>query len=190
MIRLQNVTKKYGEQTVLENFSLTINGGERIALIGASGRGKTTLLRISSGLERADGGTIECGGKMAFAFQESRLLPWKSARENILAVLKKEKAALADKYLDAVGLGDDKDKMPASLSGGMAQRVALARLFAFAEATDADVLLLDEPFSALDGDTADKMIALLDNFAKNKTLILVTHDEAHAEKLGANTVEI
>ena len=190
MIRLQNITKKYGEQTVLENFSLTINGGERIALIGASGRGKTTLLRIISGLEKTDGGEIECNGKIAFAFQESRLLPWKNARDNILAVLNKENAALADKYLDAVGLGDDKSKMPASLSGGMAQRAALARLFAFAEATDADVLLLDEPFSALDGDTADKMITLLDNFAKNKTLIIVTHDKKHAEKLGAKTVEI
>ena len=190
MIKLQNITKKYGEQTVLENFSLTINGGERIALIGASGRGKTTLLRIVSGLEKADGGTVECGGKMAFMFQETRLLPWKNARENILAVLNKDNAALADKYLDAVGLAEDKDKMPSSLSGGMAQRAALARLLAFAEATDADILLLDEPFSALDGDTADKMIALLDNFAKNKTLILVTHDEAHAEKFGATIVEI
>ena len=190
MIRLQNITKKYGEQTVLENFSLTVGSGERIALIGASGRGKTTLLRIISGLEKADGGEIECNGKIAFAFQESRLLPWKNARKNILAVLNKDNAALADKYLDAVGLGDDKDKMPDSLSGGMAQRVALARLFAFAEATDAEVLLLDEPFSALDCDTADKMIALLDNFAKNKILILVTHDEAHAEKLGATIVEI
>ena len=190
MIRLQNITKKYGEQTVLENFSLTINGGERIALIGASGRGKTTLLRVISGLEKADGGMIECNGKIAFAFQESRLLPWKSARDNILAVLSNENAALADKYLYAVGLGDAADKYPRELSGGMAQRAALARFFAFAEATDADILLLDEPFSALDGDTAEKMITLLDNFAKNKTLIIVTHDEAHAEKLGAKIVEI
>jgi ABC-type nitrate/sulfonate/bicarbonate transport system ATPase subunit len=147
-------------------------------------------LRIISGLENADGGTVECNGKIAYMFQEARLLPWKSARENILAVLKKEKAALVDKYLDAVGLSDDKDKLPTSLSGGMAQRVAFARFLAYAEATDADILLLDEPFSALDGDTADEMIALLDKFAKNKTLILVTHDEGHADALGAKTVEL
>ena len=190
MIKLENITKKYGEQIVLDNFSLNVSDGERIALIGASGRGKTTLLRIISGLENADGGIAHKTGEYAVMFQEPRLLPWKNARENILAVLNKDNAALADKYLDAVGLAEDKDKMPSSLSGGMAQRAALARLFAFAEATDADILLLDEPFSALDSDTADKMIALLDNFAKNKTLILVTHNEKHANALGARTVEI
>ena len=190
MIKLENIAKKYGEQTVLENISLTVSGGEQIALIGASGRGKTTLLRIIAGFEKTDGGALKCDGIIAYMFQEARLLPWKNARENVLAVLKKENAALADKYLDAVGLADDKDKMPSSLSGGMAQRVAFARFLAYAEATDADILLLDEPFSALDSDTANEMIALLDKFAKNKTLILVTHDETQAEKLGARTVEI
>ena len=190
MIRLENINKKYGEQIVLDNFSLNVSGGERVALIGTSGRGKTTLLRIISGLENADGGTVECNGKIAYMFQEARLLPWKSARENILAVLKKEKSALADKYLDAVGLSADKDKLPTSLSGGMAQRVAFARFLAYAEATNAEILLLDEPFSALDGDTADEMIALLDSFAAKKTLILVTHDEGHADALGAKTVEL
>ena len=190
MIKLENITKKYGEQIVLDNFSLNVSSGERIALIGASGRGKTTLLRIISELENADGGAVEVYGNIAVMFQEPRLLPWKNARENILAVLKKEKAALADKYLDAVGLSDDKDKLPTSLSGGMAQRVALARFLAYAEATDATILLLDEPFSALDGDTANEMIALLDSFAAKKTLILVTHDERHADALGAKTVEL
>ena len=190
MIKLENITKKYGDQIVLDNFSLNVSSGERIALIGASGRGKTTLLRIISGLENADGGIAHKTGECAVMFQEPRLLPWRNARENILAVLKKENAALADKYLDAVGLFDDKDKLPTSLSGGMAQRVAFARFLAYAEATDAEILLLDEPFSALDGDTADEMIALLDKFAKNKTLILVTHDESHADALGAKKVEL
>ena len=190
MIRLENITKKYGEQIVFDNFSLNASSGERIALIGASGRGKTTLLRIMAGLEKADGGAFEINGKIAYMFQETRLLPWKNARENILAVLNKDNAALTDKYLDAVGLADDKDKMPSSLSGGMAQRVAFARFLAYAEATDAEILLLDEPFSALDGDTANEMIALLDKFAAGKTLILVTHDESHADALGAKTVEL
>lgn len=190
MIKLENITKKYGEQIVLDNFSLNVSGGERIALIGASGRGKTTLLRIISGLENADGGTVECSGKIAYMFQEARLLPWKNARENILAVLNKDNAALADKYLDAVGLFDDKDKLPTSLSGGMAQRVAFARFLAYAEATDAEILLLDEPFSALDGDTASTMLSLLDSFTAGKTLILVTHDDTHADALGAKTVEL
>ena len=190
MIKLENITKKHGEQIVLDNFSLNVSDGERIALIGASGRGKTTLLRIISGLENADGGIAHKTGEYAVMFQEPRLLPWKSAIDNLLAVLKKEDFSLAEKYLLAVGLADDKDKMPSSLSGGMAQRVALARLLAFAEATNADILLLDEPFSALDGDTANEMIALLDKFATGKTLILVTHDESHADALGAKTVEL
>lgn len=190
MIKLNNAVKKHGKQTVLDNFSLNVSDGEHIAIIGASGRGKTSLLRIIAGLEKIDGGTFKCDGKLAYMFQEARLLPWKSALDNILAVLNKDNAALADKYLDAVGLSDDKDKYPHELSGGMAQRVALARFFAFAEATKADILLLDEPFSALDGDTAEKTISLLDNFAKNKTLILVTHDKKHAEMLGAKIIEI
>ena len=190
MIKLENVTKKYGDIVVLEEISLSAAKGERIALVGASGRGKTTLLRVMAGLEKVDGGGLECDGKIAYMFQEARLLPWESALDNILAVLTKEDFALANKYLDAVGLSDAASKYPHELSGGMAQRVALARFFAFAEATDAEILLLDEPFSALDGDTADKMISLLDDFAKGKTLILVTHDKSHTDALGAKIIEI
>ncbi len=190
MIEILNLTKRYGEQTVLDNFSLTVNDSEKLTVTGESGIGKTTLLRVLSGLESADSGNVICDGKMAYMFQEPRLLPWKTARENVLAVLKKENYSLADKYLDAVGLTEAADKTPSELSGGMAQRVSFARFLAYAEESGATVLLLDEPFSALDKETADKMLALLLAFSKDKTLILVTHDENTAQNIGGRVVKL
>ena len=190
MIKLENISKSYGERAVLSDFSLSVEDGERVCIVGASGCGKTTLLRIIAGLTVADGGSVNVTGASALMFQEPRLLPWKNALDNILAVLNKENFALADKYLCAAGLAADKEKMPDALSGGMAQRVAYARFLAYAEATDADILLLDEPFSALDCDTASAMLSLLDSFTAGKTLILVTHDDTHAAKLGARVIKI
>jgi ABC-type nitrate/sulfonate/bicarbonate transport system ATPase subunit len=123
-------------------------------------------------------------------FQEARLLPWKTAFENICAVLSKEQFHLADKYLSAVGLENDAEKYPRELSGGMAQRVAFARFLAFSEATEASLLLLDEPFSALDDGTGEKMLELLKVFSMGKTVILVTHDEKDAEKFSDSIIRI
>ncbi len=190
MIEFFNVTKKYGEQTVLDNFSLSANDGDKLAIIGESGIGKTTLLRVLSGLESVDSGSVICDEKMVYMFQEPRLLPWKTARENVSAVLKKENYSLADKYLDAVGLLDTADKIPSELSGGMAQRVSFARFLAYAEESGATLLLLDELFSALDKDTADKMLKLLLDFAIDKTVILVTHDENTAQNIGGRVVKL
>lgn len=177
MAEFKNVRKIYGNNTVIDNFSLKLPQGSKNVIIGASGCGKTTLLRIIAGLERVDGGEMLRDEKIAYMFQETRLLPWKNALDNIRAVLQTENFTLADKYLSAVGLEDAEKKFPHELSGGMAQRVAFARFLAFAEATDADLLLLDEPFSALDKETAAKMLELLKNFSVGKTLLLVTHDE-------------
>ena len=190
MIEILNVTKKYGEQTVLDNFSLTVNDGEKLTITGESGIGKTTLLRILSRLETADSGDVVCDGQIAYMFQDPRLLPWKTTKENILAVLKKESSPLAQKYLDAVGLTDAADKTPDELSGGMAQRVSFARFLAYTEESGATLLLLDEPFSALDKDTADKMLKLLLDFAIDKTVILVTHDENTAQNIGGRVVKL
>jgi len=178
LTELKNIRKSYGNNVVLDNFSLKLNQGSKNVVLGASGCGKTTLLRVIAGLERVDGGEIVRDEKIAYMFQETRLLPWKNALDNIRAVLKKEDFALADKYLSAVGLADAEKKFPHELSGGMAQRVAFARFLAFAESTDADLLLLDEPFSALDRETATKMLELLIEFSVGKTLVLVTHDES------------
>ena len=158
--------------------------------MGDSGRGKTTLLRLIAGLERPDSGSVETNGKIAYMFQEHRLLPWKNALDNVKAFLPREKYALAEKYLSSVGLSDAAKKHPSELSGGMAQRVAFARFLAYTEASDAQILLLDEPFSALDLDTAKKMIDLLLEISRDKTLVIVTHNDKQAELISGNMLYI
>ena len=175
---------------MLSDFSLNLEKGSKTAIMGESGCGKTTLLRIAADLTDPDNGSFYHDGKIAVMFQEPRLLPWKNALENIKSVLSKEQFPLADKYLSAVGLTDARDKLPRELSGGMAQRVALARFFAFAEATGADLLLLDEPFSALDDGTANKMISLLKDFSENKTLLIVSHGMTDVESLADNIIKL
>ncbi len=190
MTELKNVTKKYGENTVLENFSLVLEKGSKTVIMGESGCGKTTLLRIAAGLTDPDSGEFVHDGKIAVMFQEPRLLPWKNVLENVRAVLSKEQFSLADKYISAVGLADAKDKLPLELSGGMAQRVSFARFLAFAEATDADLLLLDEPFAALDKDTASNMIDILLPFSNERALLLVTHDPEQAGRIGDRIIRL
>ena len=175
MIELKNITKKYGEQTVLESLSLTLKKGSKTVIMGESGIGKTTILRILAGLEKPEVGEIICDENIAVMFQEPRLLPWKTALENVRAVVPKGQFSLADKYISAVGLEESKNKFPHELSGGMVQRASLARLHAFAEANGSTLLLLDEPFSALDDATAAKMLALLKDFSDGKTVLLIAH---------------
>ncbi len=193
MAKFKNITKKYGSDTVLDNFSLTLTSDAPTVIMGESGKGKTTLLRIAAGLEKADSGEFSKDGETAaYMFQEPRLLPWKSALNNVRAPLPKDKYAIADKHFTAVGLDLEADgkKHTHELSGGMAQRVAFARFLAYAEYIGATLLLLDEPFSALDTDTAEKMAAILCEFARGKTLAVVSHDESDAEALGAEIVRI
>ena len=190
MAEFRNISKKYGESVILDGFSLKLEKGSKTAIMGESGSGKTTLLRIAAGLTAPDSGEFICDGNIAVMFQEPRLLPWKNALENVRAVLTKDRFDLADRYLSAVGLGDATDKYPHELSGGMAQRVALARFFAFAEMTDAVLLLLDEPFSALDSETSDKMIALLKDFSRGKTVMMVTHDSKDAKSFADEIIKL
>ncbi len=193
MAELKNVTKKYDGKTVLENLSLRLQKNSPTVIMGESGKGKTTLLRIAAGLEKADSGeVVRDDEKIAFMFQEPRLLPWKTALENISAILPRSEQHLAQKYFTAVGLdiSADGEKYPHELSGGMKQRVAFARFLAYAEASGATLLLLDEPFSALDEETANDMARLLKSFAKDKTLLVVSHDKSDADTLEATIVRI
>ena len=187
MLALDKVGKIYPNGVhALERFSADINPGEIIAIIGGSGCGKSTLLRAIAGLDRASSGTVTLDGavisaphaKIGIIFQEPRLLPWLSVADNIgfglselPAVARREKVARA---LDRVGLADKADAWPRELSGGQAQRVAIAR----ALVPQPEVLLLDEPFSALDAFTRrDLQDHLLDLWADTRpTLVLVTHD--------------
>lgn len=183
MIQIENLTKQYNTQLVLNEFSLLVRDGEKVAIMGESGRGKTTLLRIIAGLETYDAGQISGFDKkdVAYVFQEPRLFDSLSVIKNLI-VVSQQPSRVAEKkameLLTLVGLEKDKAKYPGELSGGMKQRLALARAFM----VDRPILLLDEPFSALDQETRNDMIELVKARTKNKTVILVTHDsdDAHA----------
>jgi NitT/TauT family transport system ATP-binding protein len=172
----------------LERVSFTVHDGEIVALIGPSGCGKTTALRVAMGLDPASGGRVTvdgrevhgCGHDRGMVFQHAELLPWLNARQNVMFGLEMKgmRGTLlrdtAEKYLELVGLTDSQNRRPHQLSGGMKQRVGIARALAI----DPSVLLMDEPFGALDAQTRESMQAeLLDIQARTgKTILFVTHD--------------
>ncbi len=172
----------------LDRVSFTVNDGEIVALIGPSGCGKTTALRIAMGLDASTSGRVTvdgkeikgCGYDRGMVFQHAELLPWLSALQNVMFGLEMkgvrggELRNTAEKYLHLVGLKDSQSRRPHQLSGGMKQRVGIARALAI----DPKVLLMDEPFGALDAQTRETLQAeLLDVHARTKkTVIFVTHD--------------
>jgi sulfonate transport system ATP-binding protein len=187
MLVLDSIDKTYPNGVhALERFSARINLGEIVAIIGGSGCGKSTLLRAIAGLDRASSGTVTLDdiaisaphAKIGIIFQEPRLLPWLSVADNIGFGLSEqpaeERRAKIARTLAKLGLADKSDAWPRELSGGQAQRVAIAR----ALVPRPEVLLLDEPFSALDAFTRrDLQDHLLDLWADARpTLVLVTHD--------------
>lgn len=187
MLKLTAISHRYEDQPVLENKNLTLQPGQRLALMGPSGCGKTTLLRIALGLLKPTEGTVEnTFRKTAVVFQEPRLLPWRTALENVNLVLGDGKATLetAGQYLQQVKLSEAAEKYPRELSGGMQQRVAVAR----ALAAEGDLLILDEPFKAMDEALREQIIARV---AETKAaILLVTHDEAEARMLGCEIIRL
>jgi NitT/TauT family transport system ATP-binding protein len=180
-----------GEQhavQALDHVSFTVADGEVVALIGPSGCGKTTALRVAMGLDPSSSGRVMvdgrevhgCGHDRGMVFQHAELLPWLSARQNVMFGLEMkgmrgaELRATAEKYLELVGLTESQYRRPHQLSGGMKQRVGIARALAI----DPSVLLMDEPFGALDAQTRESLQAeLLDIHARTKkTILFVTHD--------------
>ena len=145
-VTIQNACKAYEGRAILDQFDLEFPQKGTICLLGPSGCGKTTLLNCIAGLEMLDSGAVLGieDRKIAYMFQEDRLLPWISARENVEVILNHPHIKTAERWLEAVGLKDDMEKRPAELSGGMRQRVALARALAFG----GEIFLLDEPFRA------------------------------------------
>ena len=180
MPRLTNVCMLFPHdgqhKLVLDNLSLDLPHGKTCALMGPSGSGKTTILRLLAGIISPTSGNVTREtNDIAFMFQDSALLPWLSALDNVNLVLSdqdKTKAIAAD-WLARVGLENELNSRPAELSGGMQQRVALAR----ALAVDADLLLLDEPFRGLDEALHDQMLDLIARTRKGKTTVFVTHDK-------------
>lgn len=187
MLKLTNISHSYDGRPVLKNVSLTLLPGQRIALMGPSGVGKTTLLRIAMGLIAPDSGSVENGfSKTAVVFQEPRLLPWRTALENVNLVLGDTPGTLpnARQVLERLGLGEAGEKYPGELSGGMQQRVALAR----AMALEGDLMILDEPFKAMDDALRQQVIAQV---AKtDAAILLVTHEESEAEVLGCEIIRL
>lgn len=195
LIEVVRVRKAYGKVVVFNDISIAIETGEFVALLGPSGCGKSTLLRILAGLEQPDSGEVRFKGQpvagprseIALMFQTPTLLPWKTALDNVALPLVARGATWAEareaamRYLSLVGLSGFEEAYPKQLSGGMQQRVALAR----ALAVEPEVLLLDEPFSALDPLTAESLRAELvriwhENLSSVHTIVMVTHsvDEA------------
>ena len=179
MIRIESLCLSYGGQRVLENVDMHIRPGEKVAIMGPSGCGKTSLMKAIGGLIKPESGSVSAYGTLSCVFQEPRLLPWLSAADNINAVLSDSAETLpqAQMWLEAVGLGDAGQKRPGELSGGMQQRLSIARALAYG----GDILLLDEPLKGMDTLLSESIAALIRSHSANKTLVLITHDRAEAE---------
>ncbi|MFJ7058095.1 ABC transporter ATP-binding protein [Streptomyces griseobrunneus] len=195
--RLSHVSKSFaghtGQQLVLDDITLDVAPGEFVTLLGASGCGKSTLLNLVAGLDRPSAGSIETpGGRPALMFQEHALFPWLTAGKNIELALrlrgvpKAERRTEAERLLELVRLGGAYGKRVHELSGGMRQRVAMAR----ALAQDSQLLLMDEPFAALDAITRDVLHDELTRIWRetNASVLFVTHNVREAVRLAQRVV--
>lgn len=185
MLELKDVSLSFGTLEVLCGASLALEQGERIAITGPSGCGKTSLLHVIAGLLHPDSGLVRNrAARTACVFQEPRLLPWLSAEENVSIVMPHgTQGQDALMLLKKLGLADSAEKHPCELSGGMQQRAALARALAYAP----DLLLLDEPFRALDA--ASKALAIdAVNERADCAVILVTHSPEETDALGCRII--
>ena len=197
-IEIKNLTVDYTEKnksfTALQDVSFSVEAGEFVSVIGSSGCGKSTLLSVLEGIHEPTSGEIFIDGKpitgtgtdRGVVFQHYSLFPWMTARKNVAFGIKQvkkdmpksERLQIADEFLDKVGLADFKNKYPGQLSGGMQQRVAIARALAM----DTDILLMDEPFGAIDAKNRTILQELLlelwegDGTQEKKTVVFVTHD--------------
>ena len=186
LLRLDHVGQRFGDVEVLADIDFSVRRGEFVALVGPSGCGKTTLLNLCSGWLSPTSGTVDRPAQVRMVFQQDGLFPWMTVRENVHLGLRhvtrdEERSARAASLLALIGLNGFEDHYPHQLSGGMRQRVELAR----ALAGDTDVLLMDEPFSSLDYLTRLKMRGELARLLRERprTVVLVTHDIQEAAQL-------
>ncbi len=196
ILRADSVTKSFGPEgaatVALSGVDMTIRAGEFVTIVGASGCGKSTLLNLFAGLDKPTSGTITVNGKVALMFQEATLLPWLSARKNIELALayagvpRADRETRVNELLAIVRLGEWADKRPHELSGGMRQRVALARCLA----QGARIVLMDEPLGALDAMTRDHLHDEIESIVRdqNLTVVFVTHNMREAVRLGDRVI--
>ena len=181
-INIRNLSKSLGAQEIFRDFSLELPDTGCVCFFGPSGSGKTTLLNLLAGIIPPDSGSIgySPGSKVSYVFQEDRLLPWINALDNVKLVLQYKNAdASAARWLEEVFLSDVADKTPGEMSGGMRQRVSLARAFAYG----GNVLLLDEPFQGIDAQIKNSLVSLLGGMKTEKLLVLITHYPEEAVRL-------
>jgi NitT/TauT family transport system ATP-binding protein len=196
MIQLSGVTKTFGHGrdavTALLDIDLTVDEGEFVCLVGASGCGKSTILNLVAGLDQPTTGEVHTRSRPTLMFQDPALFPWLTVRSNVelpmrlAGVGKAQRRERAERLLETVHLGGFGSKRPHQLSGGMRQRAAMARAFA----QDADILLMDEPFGALDAMTRDALHDELEALTRERglTVLFVTHNVREAARLGDRIV--
>lgn len=192
MLKIEHLSKSYHDVTVLQDLSIEIPENKITVILGPSGCGKTTFLNILAGLIKPDAGTISSGNpvknyEVSYLFQEPRLIPWLTVRDNVGLVLrdKIEACQIAEKVsysLNAVGIGEYAGYYPSQLSGGLRQRTAFARAFCY----NAPILLMDEPFKSLDIKTRYRLIEdFIKLWSENpRTVVMVTHDPKEAVLMG------
>lgn len=187
MLELKDVALSFGEKQVLNHLNLTLKAGERIAVMGPSGCGKTSLLRVALSLQMPERGTVSCkAGRTAAVFQEPRLLPWRTAAENVNLVLsdREETMPTARAWLDKLELTEAHSLYPSELSGGMQQRVSIAR----ALAASPELVVMDEPFKAMDDALRDRVVRLVGEALQQTSLLMATHSEEEARALGCRVL--
>lgn len=193
-IVIEGLTLRFGGRTIFETLDLTIAGGQFVALLGTSGVGKSSLLKILAGLSRQTAGTVRASdgkplqGRVAYMGQTDLLYPWLTVQQNVMlgSRLRGEKPDLdrAMHLLQRVGLGERAKALPMELSGGMRQRTAIARTLY----EDRPIVLMDEPFSALDTFTRARVQELAAELLQGRTALLITHDPFEACRLGHHLV--
>lgn len=176
MIEIKNISFSFGNNKIISDLSLEIKEGKTYCIMGKSGVGKTTLLKLIAGIIKPDNGKILGTEKLkkSFIFQENRLLPWLSVYENMKYVTGDE--SKITEALNDTSLLSEKNKMPDELSGGMARRAAIAR----ATAVNGDIFFIDEPLYGLDVKTSQGILELIKNTVKNKTALVITHSPEEA----------
>lgn len=188
VIRVDIRLKRFGATPVLRNVRFQVARGETVALLGPSGIGKSTVLRIVAGLDRQFDGTVARPDNIAIVFQEPTLLPWRSALHNLTLVHPDLSDAQAREMLARVGLDGREDAFPGQLSLGQQRRLALARAFGGRP----DLLIMDEPFVSLDPDLAEAMLTLTEELIAElrPATIFVTHAQAEADRLASRILEL
>jgi len=188
MLKVEVISKAFAEQKILDNCELQLNAGDRLSILGSSGIGKSTLLRIIAGLDTDYKGEVKLPKTVTYMFQEPNLLSWRNCYQNLLIFHRDASKEEAKAVLEKVGLSDKGHHYPRQLSLGQQRRLALARTFL----SKTDLVLLDEPFTSLDPKLKVGMLELTRNLLDQSgaTLIHVTHDVTETKYLGTQTVEM